>query len=155
MATKKTTIGKTVKMFRTLDMAKLSKMDTAQRFALIKAMRPMKKVARDFEDFREDAFKRLRPEGFDKVDSVISRLRGMTEPELSKAIAEPANADAVRLFNAYNRDVEGCLGEEAAKETELDFEPLTDEAFGALLESNGDWAAGLAMELQDILCAEG
>lgn len=154
MATKTTTIGKTVKAFRTLDAAKLSRMDTAQRFALIKALRPMKKVTGDFEDFRDDALRRLRPEGFDKVEAVIGRLREMPEPERSRAMADPANADAARLYDAYGREVDGCLGEEAAKETELEFEPLSDEAFGTLLESNGDWTAGLAMELQDILCGE-
>ena len=154
MATKKTTIGKTVRAFRTLDGAKLSRMDTAQRFALLKALRPMKKVTSEFEDFRDDAFRRLRPEGFGEVEAAIGRLRGMPEPERSRAIADPANADAVRLFDDYGREVDGCLGEEAAKETALEFEPLSDEAFGALLESNGDWAAGIAMELQDILCGE-
>lgn len=54
-------------------------------------------------------------------------------------------------MEAYNADVARCIGEEASREQELEFEPLTEEAFGRLLDSN-DLDISTIIVLQDVLC---
>lgn len=137
-----------------LDKAKYDKMATSDRFALIKAMRQMKKVAKDFEEFREDAAKRLRPDGFDAVENKINEIRNLAGEEQTKALTDPANADALKKNFEYQNSITECIKEEAEKEVSLDFAPLSEEAFGKLIDGNPDWTCGVALEMEDILRAE-
>lgn len=138
-------------VYTLLDTAKYAKMEAADRRALVKAMRPLKKVTADFNDFREDAIKRMRPDNYQEVAGMVDKLGGMTAEARAVAMAEPKYAEAVKAFNAFQNDMSECLKEELTKEHELEFEPLSPEAIDRLLDSNPDWTAGKAMLVEDAL----
>lgn len=154
MATEKKTISneRIINAYRTLDAAKLAKMEVADRFTLIKALRPMKKVSAEFDDFREDAIKRLKPENYGEIAEAVNRFNEMSQEEREAAISEKKYADALKANLEFNNSMNDCLKEELTKETELDFATLPEEAFGKLLDSNPEWTLGIAMELEEILC---
>lgn len=154
MATEKKTISneRIINAYRTLDAAKLAKMEVADRFTLIKALRPMKKVSAEFDDFREDAIKRLKPENYGEIAEAVNRFNEMSQEEREAAISEKKYADALKANLDFNNSMNDCLKEELTKETELDFATLPEEAFGKLLDSNPEWTLGIAMELEEILC---
>lgn len=154
MATEKKTISneRIINAYRTLDAAKLAKMEVADRFTLIKALRPMKKVSAEFDDFREDAIKKLKPENYGEIAEAVNRFNEMSQEEREAAISEKKYADALKANLEFNNSMNDCLKEELTKETELDFATLPEEAFGKLLDSNPEWTLGIAMELEEILC---
>lgn len=148
----KTTTGKVSEAYTLLDSAKYSKMESKERIALIKAMRQMKKVAEDFNGFKQDAVKRLMPENFEDIANRINEFNAMSQQERVAAVEKPEYADALRANAKFQNDVESCIAEESAKEVELAFEPLAADAFVNLLDSNPEWAVGQAMLAEDMLC---
>lgn len=150
----KTTVEKVANIYPLLDKAKYTKMDNADRKALIKAMRPMKKTATEFNDFRDEAIKRLRPENFDKVAELIDKFNSLPQEERKQAIADPEYQEAFKANGEYNNAINDCLKEEFDKEIELDFTPLTEEAVDKLLDSNTDWTLGQAMAVEELLCSK-
>lgn len=148
----KTTTGKVSEAYTLLDSAKYSKMESKERIALIKAMRHMKKVAEDFNGFKQDAVKRLMPENFEDIANRINEFNAMSQQERVAAVEKPEYADALRANAKLQNDVESCIAEETAKEVELAFEPLAADAFEKLLDSNPEWTVGQAMLAEDMLC---
>lgn len=138
MANKKTT-DQIVTVFRLINTAKMTKMEDAEKFALIKAMRQMKSVSADFEDALKDAQERLKPENFDEIAGKGRENQKLTQEE----------SDAIEK---YNKDVEECLHDVITKEVELTFTPLTEDALGRFIASN-DFNLSQAMFISDVLGA--
>lgn len=138
MAVKKTT-EQIVAAFRLINTAKISKMEDTEKFALIKAVKHLKKVGTDFDDFLKDAQERLKPEDFDKIAA-----KYQSKDELT--------ADETAALNKYNKDVNECVQGELDKEVELDFEPLSEEALGRFIASN-DFTVAEIMTISDVIGA--
>lgn len=138
MAIKKKT-DNVVAAFRLINTAKISKMEDSEKFALIKAVKHLKKVGTDFEDFLKDAQERLKPENFDKIAAKYQSKEELT-------------ADEMATLNKYNKDVADCVQGELDKEVELDFEPLSEEALGRFIASN-DFTVAEIMNISDVIGA--
>lgn len=69
--------GRVTALYGILDAAKYTKMDSAARTSLIRAMRPMRRVANDYNEYREDAVKRLRPDNYDEVAGLVQKFAAM------------------------------------------------------------------------------
>lgn len=138
MAIKKKT-DNVVAAFRLINTAKISKMEDSEKFALIKAVKHLKKVGTDFEDFLKDAQERLKPENFDKIAAKYQSKEELT-------------ADEMATLNKYNKDVADCVQGELDKEVELDFEPLPEEALGRFIASN-DFTVAEIMNISDVIGA--
>lgn len=126
-----------VAAYRLINTAKISKMEDTEKFALIKVMKHLKKVATDFEDFFKDAQERLKPEGFDKIAAKYQAKEELT-------------ADETAALNKYNKDVADCVQSELEKEVELDFEPLSEEALGRFIASN-DFTVSDILVISDVI----
>ena len=137
--------GKTVKVndavtaFRLINPAKLTKMETAERFAVILATRQLKKVDADFQDLLKEAQEKLKPEGF---DAIVEKVQGKKELTASEQDA----------LNKYNQDVSDCVKSELDKEVELDFAPLGKEAMERFVESN-DFSVDQIIAIMDVIGA--
>lgn len=71
--------------------------------------------------------------------------------ERDAAIEDTATREALEANYKFNTEVSECVKDELGKEVELEFAPLSEDAFGRLMESNPDWALGLIAELEDVL----
>lgn len=137
--------GKTVKVndavtaYRLINPAKLTKMETAERFAVILATRQLKKVATDFDELVKDAQEKLKPEGF---DAIVEKVQGKKELTFSEQ----------ETLNKYNKDVTDCVQTELDKEVEFDFKPLSEDALGRFVESN-DFSVSEIMLIGDVIGA--
>lgn len=136
--------GKTIKVsdavtaFRLINPAKLTKMESEERFAVILATRQLKKSATDFDELVKDAQEKLKPaEGFDKIVGKVQGRKELTPSEQE-------------TLNKYNKDVSDCVQTELDKEVELDFKPLSEDAFGRFVESN-DFSVSEIMLISDVL----
>lgn len=141
-------------VYKTLDKANSVKDGKARR-AVFKAMFPMKKIAEECEDYQQEAAKRLQPENYQSIVDIINEFNAMSPTEREEALKQSKYMDALRANFSFNKDLEKCVTEYMGKETEVDFEPLSDEFFDALCDSNPDWTLGQCMELQEALCEKG
>lgn len=108
---------------------RLSGLETTDMFRVLYAIKAMKPVATAFDDFRKDAYERLKPEDWDEIQEKRKRMDGLPAEE------RIAVRDAIA---GYNKNVVDCLQAELDKEAELEaFEHLDDEAFGLLVKDNG------------------
>lgn len=136
----KKTTNQIVSVFRLINTAKISKMEDAEKFAFIKNVRLLKKVATDFEDALRDAQEKLKPDGFNEIAA---------KAQAAKALSKSEND----VLDKYNKDVSDCLSDELEKEIELDFAPLTEAALGRFFASN-DFAMNEIMLIGDVLVTD-
>lgn len=128
-----------ISAYRILNNAKLGKMEDAEKFALIKAVRQLKKVGTDFDDFLKDAQEKLKPENFEAIAGKVQNKEELTPEEAAK-------------LNKYNADVTTCVKDELDKDVELTFAPLSEEAIGRLIASN-DFAVAEILTVTDVIGA--
>lgn len=141
-----------VLVYQKLDTANISKMDISDRILLIKILRQLKKVSLEFDSFREDVINKLKPSDYDEMISKIAEFSSLPQEEQSKAVNDPKYAEALTKNITLNKLITECLGDEMLKITELDFTPISIDAFGKLLESNTDWTLGDASDIEDLIC---
>lgn len=142
-----------VSAYKVLNEAKLTKMDDGDKFKVIKALRAMKVIAKDFEEFMGDAKEKLKGENHEEMLSKAQEWNSKHgNSKLGDLSAEEAKelADMEKYFSDYSKKVDGCIVEEAEKEADLDFCKLSEEAFSKLAASN-DWTCGQMMEIADVI----
>lgn len=136
-----------VKAYRIINDAKLTKMEDADKFKVIKATRQLKPVAASFDEFVKEAQERLKPEGWDDMQK---KARQWQEDGDRSNLAVEERREINRYFMDYNAKVEECVKEEAEKEPELTYERLSEEAFEKFIASN-DYDVRTIIELENIL----
>lgn len=136
-----------VKAYRIINDAKLTKMEDADKFKVIKATRQLKPVAASFDEFVKEAQERLKPEGWDEMQK---KSRKWQEDGDKSTLTVEERREINRYFTDYNAKVEECVKEEAEKEPELTYERLSEEAFGKFIASN-DYDVRTIIELENIL----
>lgn len=145
--------GEVLEAFTILNSANYKQLDDADKIKLWKIARVMKPVAKQLEDDSRDAAEKLKPENFDaqlekakefeaKVQKGDTDKLPMTEDEHLKFIRE--------VFQPFNNLVQKAVDDETKKEVEIDFEPLTEDAFGKLMASN-DWKIQQVMVLGNLI----
>lgn len=150
---KNLTRGSVMEAFNILNTANYKQLDDADKIRLWKIARVMKPIAKQLEENSRDAAEHLKPEGFDmelekakefeaKVQKGDTEKLPMTEDEHLKFIRE--------VFQPFNDMVQKAVQDEVEKEVEIDFEPLTEEAFGKLMASN-DWKIQQVMVLGNLI----
>ena len=143
-------------IYAVLNEAKLTKMDDADKFKVIKALRVIKPIAKGYEDFIEEAKNKLKGDDHDKM---TEKAQAWNKDNQGKKVGELTQEQIDELntintyFAEYNKRVETCLKEEAEKEVELTFDKLSEEAFCKLVASN-DWTCGQILSLSDFIVKE-
>lgn len=120
--------------------AKMAKMQTSDKFALLRIANSLKPEATAFKDFVKDAQERLKPSDWDDTIEKTQRFASLTPDE--KAAVNNA-------VNNFSQSVNECVKLEADKEVEIEFAPLSEESLGRLLDSNDDWSVEKAVLIQD------
>lgn len=125
--------------WRIISTAKYNKMADEDKVKVWKISRILKPIATKFEEDSKDAADKLKPyedfeQRFQKAQEYEKAIKEdevtpMTKEEYSKFIED---------LKQYNKLVNNAVREFADKEVEIEFEPLSEEAFGKLMASN-DW----------------
>lgn len=136
-----------VKAYRIINEAKLTKMEDADKYKVIKAIRAMKPIATSFEDFTKDAQERLKGEEFANMQKKAEQW----QKEGEKTTLTMDERIAInRFFTDYNKRVEECVKDEAEKEVSPEYGRLSEEAFSKLIGSN-DWSVKEILAVMDAL----
>ena len=133
--------------YRTINAAKLTKMEDKEKFIVIKAMRVLKPISASFEEFINDAREKLKGEQFDNMQQ---KARQWQEEGEKTSLTPDERKQVNTYFNEYTQRVNECVREEADKEHELPYDRLSEEAFGRFIASN-DYDVATIMELQEVL----
>lgn len=141
---------KVLSAFRVLNTAKYTKMTDEDKIKVWKIARAMKPIADKFDDDSKDAAEKFKP-----TEDFAERLQKAQEFERKQKSGEdmtdaPMGAteygEFIKEFQKYNKTVADAIKEFADKEVEVEFDVLTEEAFGKLMASN-EWTMEQAMEI--------
>lgn len=134
----KTTVQKIAAAYAVLSLLKVNELDKKDKIALVKISNKMKSVANDLDEFRNEAMKRISPEGFDEIAYKVQAKANITPAEML-------------TFVKVDKDLADCMKEEQEKEIELDIKPLKDSVLEKLIDSNPDLTVGQAEIIYDFL----
>ena len=144
--------------YNVLNTAKYGSMEDSDKIKVWKITRALKPIATKFDEDSKDAAEKMKPKvegGFDETlqkAQEYERLIRDTKADAKKLPMGAAEYDAfIEKFKEYNKLVGKAVEEFANKEAKLDFEPLSDDAFGKLMASN-EWTMGQAVALSEIIC---
>lgn len=117
--------------------AKTSKMSNEQIVALVHILRALRGEHESYREFQKEIAERLKPESFPTIEEKIRAQVPLTPEERL-------------VFTKYDIECQKPTREELAKEVEVDFKPLNEEAIGKLIESN-EYNASQIMLLYDVV----
>lgn len=137
-----------------LNSAKLTKMAMPEKFAVIEALRELKKVATDFEGASKDAFEKLKADGFEeRLQTAQQYESAVKEGKEELPMSKEDYTEFVKEFVELNNNVRDAVKTLSEAEVTLTFEALSKDGFGNLLESNDTWDANQIMLLMEVVCA--
>ena len=145
---------KALAAFRVLNTSKYTKMTDEDKIKVWKIARALKPVADKFEDDSKDAAEKFKP-----TEDFAERLQKAQEFENKRNAGEdmkdaPMGAaeysEFIKEFQKYNKTVADAVKEFADKEVELEFDVLSEEAFGKLMASN-EWDMSQVMAISEIV----
>lgn len=137
--------------YRIISDAKYAKMSDEDKIKVWKIARKLKPVATQFEDDSKSAAEKFKPADYENFEDELRKAQeyeqkkginvGMTLDEYNKFLA---------VFKQYNELVAKAVKEFADKEVEIEFEGLSEDAFGKLMASN-DWSVSQTMEIGSLI----
>ena len=144
-----------LKVYNIISTCKYNKMDDADKVKAWKVTRVLKPIATKFDEDSKDAAEKMKPsEDFTErlvMAQDFERLRN-EGGDIKESKMGPAEYDAfVKEFKDYNKLVNDAVKEFADKEVEIEFEALSDDAFGKLMASN-EWTMEQATTVGELVC---
>lgn len=147
--------SKVLSVHNILSGAKYTKLSDEEKIKVWKIARKLQPVAEKFDGDTKDAAEKLKP-----TEDFSDRLQKAQEYE---RITKEPNFDAQKLpmgvaeyeqfigeLKQYNKLVADAVQEFGDNEVEIEFEPLSEDAFGKLMASN-EWTMGQVTELGDLI----
>jgi len=138
-----------------LSQAKITSLSVNDKIKVLKIVRALKPVAVEFEEYANKA-----AESMKTSDDLFERYQKAQQYEMmsknpkcdiSQLPFGPAeNAAFWKEWAKYNQDVDKALKEPGDAEKEVDFEQLSEEAFGLLIDSN-NWTIGQIEALSELI----
>lgn len=133
----KTTVDKIVKAYAKLGDVKVTTLEDKEVMKVIRMRKAMRPVSEDFNAFLEDVKTKFKPEGFE--ETVRKAQEGWDK--MSDSEKRAAN----ELVTGYNRKVDEAVKEEADREVEIEFEPLSEDSLTKLMKENSLTVAEMEM----------
>lgn len=145
---------KVLAVYNIIGKAKYTKMEDVDKVKVWKIARALKPIAEKFDDESKDAADKLKPtEDFgEKLQKAqeFERMRNANEDMTNAPIGAAEYGEFIKEFQKYNKLVADAIKEFADKEVELEFDVLSEEAFGKLMASN-EWTVEQALEIGQII----
>jgi hypothetical protein len=152
--TRKIKTEKVLGAFNVLNTAKYAKMDDADKIKVWKIARALKPIATKFDEDSKDAAEKLKPEGFDddlRKAQEYERVTKDKDADASKLeMGASEYGEFIKKLKEMNKLVADALKEFADKEVDIDFEPISEDAFTKLMASN-DWTVEQTMIIGDLI----
>ena len=141
--------------YNVLNNAKYGSMEDSDKIKVWKIARALKPVATKFEEDNKDAAEKFKPKDADFDEKLANaqefeRLRNTGGDMKTAKMGIAQYEEFIAKFSEYNNLVRKAVEEFANKEIEVEFEPLSDDAFGKLMASN-EWDIAQTMKIEIIV----
>ena len=123
-----------VRGYQILKGAKLTKMEDADKFKIIEAMRELRPITETYEADEKEAVEKLKDDKFKNMESKADKYRQAGDK--SKVLTDAEISEMNAYYEKFNKTVGECLAPIKEKDVKLKFGKITKEAFGKFLESN-------------------
>ena len=141
--------------FVVLSTAKYEKLSDEEKIKVWKIARALKPVAAKFEEDSKDAAEKLVPykefpEDLQRAEDYRIKIK---KPDLDPATLPMGAAEYSEFLQKqakYQKTVNDAMKEFAQAEVEVNFEPITEETFQKLMNSN-DWNFGQVTNIGDVI----
>ena len=155
--TKTVKTEKVLGAYNVLNTAKYTKMDDADKIKVWKIARKTKPVATKFEEDTKDAAEKFKAD-FKDFDARLQKAQEFERAkqqgkDTAEIMRDAEYNDFIKDFKEYQNLVNDAIKEFADVEVEVDFETITEDAFGKLLASN-EWNMQQTMALGELIVEE-
>lgn len=127
--------------------AKLTKLEDDGKFKVIKALKEMKPIVEDFQDFEKDARKKLEGENHEEL---VGKAQKWQEDGENTTLTIKERKALDKYFAEYNDKVVACLKEEMEKDVNTNYAKLSEEELKKFIASN-DWKVNETISVMDVL----
>jgi len=134
--------------YQVLKGAKLTKMEDADKFKVIEAMRELRPIAEKYESDEKEAVEKLQDDKFKDMEAKADKYRQAADK--TKVLTETELSEMNAYYDKFYKTVSECLEPIKEKDVKLKFGKITKEAFGKFLESN-DLTLDQIMQADEIL----
>lgn len=128
-----------LKVYNIIAQAKYNKLDDDDKIKIWKISRTLKPIQTQYEDDTKDVSEKMKPT--DDFQNKLQKARDYEDSVKEGKTAEMTKEEYdnfLKEFVSYNNTVQKAIRELLDKEVEIEFSPLSEDAFGKLLSSN-DW----------------
>lgn len=137
-----------IEVYKALKEAKLTKMESKEKFQIIKIMRAVKPVAEEWDAFMATVDEKLKGENHETIVAMIQQWqREGDNTTLTMEERKEVN-EYIAKFNAERNEL---INAELAKEVEVSFERISEEAFERFVDSN-DMDVSVLTILSESIC---
>ena len=142
-----------LKIYNIINVAKYGKMDDADKVKVWKIARKTKPIATKFEEDLKDAAEKMKPGNeFDANLQKAQEYERLKQEgkDPSSAMSDSDYKKFVEEFKEYQKLIDKAVKEFANKEVEIEFDTISEDAFGKLMASN-EWDMNQATTLGDMI----
>ena len=127
--------------------AKLTKMESTDKFKVVKMMRPMQGVAEEWDKFMENVDKKLQKENHEEI---IEKAKKWNSEGENTTLTNDEKAEINKYLIEFQKEKNECIKEEVEKEHEIEFTKINENAFEKLVDSN-DWSVNQILLLESLI----
>ena len=137
-----------IEIYSVLREAKLTKMESKEKFQVIRIMRAMKPVAEEWDSFIKTMDEKLKGEHHEEM---LAKAQQWQKEGEKTTLSLDERMAVNEYFAKFNKDRTEMINSEQSKEVNVLFDKLTEEAFEHLVDSN-DFNVGQIVALQEAIC---
>lgn len=137
-----------IEIYSVLREAKLTKMESKEKFFVIKIMRVLKPVAEEWDSFVKTMDEKLKGEHHEEM---LSKAQQWQKEGEKTTLSLDERMAVNEYFGKLDKERRELIASEQSKEANVLFDKLTEEAFEHLVDSN-DFNVGQIVALQEAIC---
>ena len=131
--------GELIELLALLGAAQMSKLESKEKTAVVKAVVAMREEGRRWDAFIKEAQEKCRPEDYEELAGKMQTVDSLPEAE---------RGEVKRRWADYEKAVDEVARPEYGSEREVKAE-LTEEIIETLADSNPGWSVGAVVALRD------
>lgn len=136
-----------VSVYAILKDAKLTKMESNDKFKVLKVMRVMQPIADEWDSFIANVDKKLQKENHDEI---IEKAKKWNSEGENTTLTNEEKIEINKYLFEFEQEKKSCLKDELEKEVELSFDKINESAFEKLIDSN-DWEVIKMLALESVI----
>lgn len=137
-----------IEVYQLLNTAKLTKMESKEKFQVIRIMRAMKPVAEEWDSFVKTMDEKLRD---DNHEEMLAKAQQWQKEGEKTTLSLDERMAVNEYFGKLDKERRELIASEQSNEANVLFDKLTEEAFERLMDSN-DFNVGQILALQEAIC---